>query len=330
MEKLYIFRIRSLETDAKLRQLIYGKETVKDRIDESITFLKQYDAEFNEHDYGEKNIGTGPSRKLNPNEISEEEYASIERTVQQALHQNNYFGQFVLKIEEIDPTGLRKVRVIKDNGANVIMKIRMPETLTTKKSADIPKTDESLKKILQKCEIIENSQEKMSHSVLRTEKAVALISTLVQTHKTISNTIEFVDMIRNEQEEIKDDSAPFELPINTLSELWRLNSRIVDVEVREAMNLEMMKLEPQPGIKIIGRVVRAVIDKDLLGQMCWSGRVKVEHKYRKTDDRLMLSKMKHIVDYLLEVCKSKEETTNHVFLQTLMNLIRKARFKVKE
>lgn len=327
--------MRSLETDAKLRQLVYGKETIKDRIDDSITFLKQYDAEFNEHDYGEKNLGSGPSRKLNPNEISEEEYASIERTVQQALYQNNYYGQFVLKIEEIESTGLRKVRVIKDNGANVIMKIRMPESFnkTPKKpaapAADIPKTDESLKKILEKCEVIETGQEKIVRSVLRTEKAVALMSTLVQT-KTSSSTIEFVDMIPNEQEVVKDDSAPFELPINTINELWRLNSRITDSEVREAMNLEMMALEPQPGIKIIGRVVRAVIDKDLLGQMCWSGRVKVEHKYMKIDDRLMLSKMKHIVDYLLEVCKAKEETSNHVFLQTLMNLIRKARFKVKE
>lgn len=331
LEKLYIFRLRSLETDANLRKVINGKETIKDRCDESITFLKQNDTEFNEHDYGEKNVGLGPSKKPNLNEISEEEYASIEKSVQQALHQNNYFGQFVLKIEEIEPTGLRKVRVIKDNGANVIMKIRMPESFKTpKKSVEIPKTDDSLKQILQKCEIIESSQQKMSRSVLRTEQTVALISTLVQTHRNSPNSIEFVDLIGNEVEDPKDDNAPFELPVESLSELWRLNARIVDVEVREAMNLEMMKLEPQPGIKIIGRVVRAVIDKDLLGKMCWSGRVKVEHKYMKIDDRLMLSKMKNIVDYLLEVCQSKEETSSQVFLQTLMNLIRKARFKLKE
>lgn len=323
--------MRCLEADAKLRQLIYGKETIKDRCDDSITFLKQYDAEFNEHDYGEKNVGLMSSKKSNLNEICDEEYASIERTVQQALHQNNYFGQFVLKIEEIEATGLRKVRVIKDNGANVIMKIRMPESFNTlKKSVEIKTTDESLTKILKKCESIESSQEKISLSVLRTEKAVSLISTLVQVHKNSSGSVELIDLIGNDLEVPKDDSAPFELPINTLSELWRLNSRIIDVEVREAMNLEMLKLESQPGIKIIGRVVRAIIDKDLLGQMCWSGRIKVEHKYMKIDDRLMLSKMKNIVDYMLEVCQSKEETTNHVFLQTLMNLIRKARFKVKE
>lgn len=319
--------MRSLETDSKLRTLIYGKESLTDRISTSINFLKQYDTEFYEHDYGERSTLTKePVKQLNPNDISEEEYSSIEHTVQQALNQNNYFGQFVLKIEEIDTSGLRKVRVIKDNGANIIMKIRMPES--KKKVPNPPKTDDSFKKILEKCENIENNQEKITRCVLRTEKTVGHINTIVQNFKK-SDGVEFVSIIET-QEPQKDDNAPFELPINSLSELWRLNSRIIDTEVRDAMNIEMLRLEPQPGMKIIGRVVRSIIDKDLLGQICWSGRVKVDHKYMKTDDRIMLSKMKNIVDYMLEVCRSKEETSNHVFLQTLMNMIRKARFKFKE
>uniref|UniRef100_A0A336MJ67 CSON013115 protein n=1 Tax=Culicoides sonorensis TaxID=179676 RepID=A0A336MJ67_CULSO len=329
LEKLYIFRIRSLDTDLKLRQKIYGIETLKDRISDSISFLKENDSDFNEHDYGEKSIGGRPFGLKTSVNTSEEEYASIEKTVRQALNQNNYYGQFVLKIEDIDANGLRKIRVIKENGANVIMKIRMPDIPNIKKP-ETTKPDETLKKILAKCENIETNQERMSKSVSRTEKAVHVISTIVQTSKSASSpsNIEFIDFV--EQDDPKGDYAPFELPINTISDLWRLNSRITDPEVREAMNLEMLKIEAQPGIKVIGRVVRAVIDKDLLGQLCWSGKVKVEHKYLKTDDRLMLSKMKNLVDYLFEVCKSKEDTTNHVFLQTVMNIIRKARFKVKD
>ncbi|XP_063706000.1 uncharacterized protein LOC134835074 [Culicoides brevitarsis] len=317
LEKLYIFRIQSLDVDTKLREAIYGSENTKERCDEAISFLKQYDTS-QEHDYGTE-------KRLPQLTTSDEEYASIEKTVQQALHQNNYFGDFVLKIEEIEGNGLRKVRVIKDNGANIIMKIRMPDSFLQKKKKIISK-QESLNKILEKCENIETTQQKITQSIKKTENFVTNIHSWVQSQKTDCDGIEFIDA-EAENDEPKDPNAPFELPINSLSELWRLNMRIKDPEVRAAMDLELLKVEPHPGMRIIGRVLRAVIDNEMLGKLCWSGKIKIEHKYLKLEEKIMLSKMKNLVDYLLDVCQSKEGTPISVFHATVMNIIRKARAK---
>lgn len=316
-----------------LRKKIFGELNQSERLQDSVSFLKQYDNSFHEHDYGSKNKNQKVLHNVEGKTIldsyTEEEYNSIEKTVKDALEQSNYFGKYVLKIEDFDETGLRKVRIVKENGINVIMKLRMPESMIPEnvRSKPVSPSNGAMDLILKKCDEIVTSQEKMSRSIFRTEKTVVHISSLVQNYKIIDQTIDLCDGNGGE----KDKNAPFELPINQLNELWRLNSRIIEPDLREAMNDELGKLQPQPGMKIIGRVLRSVIAKDLLGQLCWSGRIKVEHKYMKSDDRIMLSKMKNLVDYLFELCKAKEDdTTMHVFLQTIMNIIRKERFRVRE
>lgn len=51
----------------------------------------------------------------------------------------------------------------------------------------------------------------------------------------------------------------------------------------------------------------------------------------KSDDKVMLSKMKYLVEWMYSIVVAKEpETTMQTFLQTIMNIIRKERFKSKE
>lgn len=48
----------------------------------------------------------------------------------------------------------------------------------------------------------------------------------------------------------------------------------------------------------------------------------------KSEEKLMLSKMSHLVDWLYSLVAAKEpETSMNSFLQVIMNIIRKERFK---
>lgn len=260
LEKFYIFRSKSIESDNYLRKSLSETDTCQD----SYNFLKRYENNFNEHDYEQP-----AKRQKISTELSEIECDAIEKTVQTALQKNGYNGRFVLKVEDIDEYGLRKVRVIKDNGSVILMKLKMPEKSAFKRRG--PEVTGELQLVIKKCEKIENLQDKLMRSAMRIEKTVLGIHEKVQVQ---------MGEINYEITEVgRDENSPFYFPISHLTELWRLNNRLADPEVKAQLTEEMNKIESPIGCKISGKIFRTVIEKSLLCQICWSGRIKDGQKY---------------------------------------------------
>lgn len=320
LDKFYIFRFRSVESDKALRSSL----PQDNRYDEAVHFLNRHDGGFNEHDY--EPPATKRAKGNPKGELTEEECTAIEKTVQAAMRKNGYFGKFVLKVENTDEKGLRKIRVIKDNGSVILMKLKMPERAVTEKA---PKPQrkrieihEQLEVLLKKCEKVETTQDKLLRTAYRTEKTVMAMNERLH---TTSDPFEM-------NEAGRDSDASFYFPIIQLSELWRLNTRLAEPETKSQLSEEMSKIEAPPnGSKISAKIFRTVIGRPLLGQLSWSGRIKEDSRYIKSEEKLMLSKMKFLVDWMYGIVAAKEpETDLNMFLQTIMNIIRKERFSVRK
>lgn len=281
LERLYIFRVKSQETDTYLRKTVLPKDSAKDRVKVSVEFLKCHDLSYVEPDVNDP-LTVKKQVKPVTSKLTDEENESIEKAVQSTLQRSGYNGRFAINVEEIDEQGLRRVRVIKENGNNVLMKLRMPARQDSTSTALVNKKVkkeahiESIEELLKKCDRIEDMQDRVFRSVVRTEKVVFQINEQIHTSKLAESGFEITDVQR-------DDDAPFVFPISHLSELWRLNTRLADPEVRELLTEEMSKIEASAGSKISGKIFRSLIAKVLISKICWSGRIKDGPKYGKKD-----------------------------------------------
>lgn len=159
----------------------------------------------------------------------------------------------------MDDSGLRKVKVIKDNGAVILMKLKMPEK-STKRPFEVT---EEMQVVAKKCEIIETLQQQLIATCNRTEKTVTAIHEQILSNSSIEAAYEYSSNVE------QDENSPFYFPITNLVELWRLNNKLQEPDVKSQLSEEMSKIEAPVGGKISGKILRTVIGKTLLSQICW-------------------------------------------------------------